>query len=342
MLKYINESTNTQEEYGYACARIRELEKYLLNNEVISKMIESFDLEGSIKVLVENDFSDYSLESYNNYSLDQILNEVSKKTINIISEISPYTYLPQLFRWKYDFANIKVLLKVSALGSKDPYPLYDFGNIGINNLKSAVFEEKYQLVPVKIERIIKSAVNEYMKSSDFQLMEIILDRGYYEIVFDILKEINHPFLFYFYKSKIDLLNFNILCRCKIRSIKKSKLSDFLIDPGHFSIHKFINIYSNSIHSWPNNFQKTEYSQIFEEGIKHWLEDNSLLKLEQLSDNYLLSLLNIGKYTTFGLESIIGYYYAKENDIKNIRIILNSKRHNFPNEIIKKNVRDTYV
>ena len=88
--------------------------------------------------------------------------------------------------------------------------------------------------------------------------------------------------------------------------------------------------------------KTEYNQIIENGMKYWLEENSLLEFERLSDNYLLSLLNIGKYTTFGLESIIGYYYAKRNDLKNIRIIFNSKKYNFPIEIIKGSVRNTYV
>lgn len=41
MLKYINEYTNTQEEYGYACGRVRELEKSLLTKEIIDKMIET-------------------------------------------------------------------------------------------------------------------------------------------------------------------------------------------------------------------------------------------------------------------------------------------------------------
>ena len=54
MLKYINDTTNSQEEYGYACARIRELEKSLLNKDIIKKMIDSPDLGSSLKVLVEN------------------------------------------------------------------------------------------------------------------------------------------------------------------------------------------------------------------------------------------------------------------------------------------------
>ena len=157
-----------------------------------------------------------------------------------------------------------------------------------------------------------------------------------------MEEINQVFLFYFYKTELDLLNFSIACRCKIRDIKKSKLAEVLVDYGHLPIQKSIDIYDNSISSWPNCFQKTEYFSVFEEGIKYWLQEESLLKLEQLSDDFLLNLLKIGKYTTFGLESIIAYYYAKMNDLKNIRIISNGKRYGFSNEIIQKYIRDTYV
>lgn len=82
--------------------------------------------------------------------------------------------------------------------------------------------------------------------------------------------------------------------------------------------------------------------VIEQGIKHWIEKNSLLKFEQMIDNYLLNLLKIGKYTTFGLECVIGYYYAKENDLKNIRIIINGKKNSLSDIMIKKYIRDTYV
>jgi V/A-type H+-transporting ATPase subunit C len=343
MLKYINETTNTQEEYGYACARIRELEKHLLNKEIINKMIGAPDLENALKVLIENNLSEYSFENTDSHYIDKVLTNTLKVTLNIINEISPYPYFLHLFRWKYDFHNLKVLLKAKALNKKEPYPIYNgMGNISSNGLFAAVFEGKYQLVPVKIERIIKQSEAEYIKSENLQLMEIILDQGYYEIIFDQLEEINNPFLFYLYKTEIDLINLSIACRCKIRGIRKSKLSEILVKYGYFPIQKIIDIYDNSLHTWSNDFQKTEYSTIVEEGIKYWLENNSLLKLEQLSDNYLLSLLKIGKYTTFGLESIIAYYYAKENDIKNIRMIINGKRYSLPNDSIKKYVRDAYV
>lgn len=342
MLKYINETTNSQEEYGYACARIRELEKNLLNKIIIKKMIDSSDLENALKVLAENNLNEYSFENTDLHTINSVLDNILKKTIDIINDISPDPYLFHLFRWEYDFHNLKVLLKAKVLNKKEAYPLYDIGNINSQGLFAAVFEGKYQSIPVKIERIIKQSETEYLKSENLQLMEIILDQGYYEIIFDQLEEIDQAFFFYFYKSSLDLLNFSIACRCKTRNIKKSKLAEILLKQGHLPIEKIIDLYDNSISSWPNSYQKTEYYSVFEEGIKHWQRENNLLRLEQLSDDFLLNLLKIGKYTTFGPESIIAYYYAKENDLKNIRIISNGKRYGFQNKIIQKYIRDTYV
>ncbi|MFW6148535.1 MAG: V-type ATPase subunit [Atribacterota bacterium] len=343
MLKYINESTNTQEEYGYACARVRELEKSLLSQELLDKLVESTNLENAIKILAESNIDEYIFnKSISIVALDKALENILKNTINLIDEIAPYPYLFQLFNWKYDFHNLKVLLKAKILAKKEIFPIYEIGNISQDILKSAVFEGKYQSVPIKIERFIKQSEEEYMKSEDIQLIENLLDRGYYEILFNQLEDINQPFLFYYYKTEVDLLNIMIACRSKIRDIKKSKLSEILIKYGSFSPQKFINIYDNSVHSWPNYFNKSDYASVLENGIKYWQEEKSLIELERLVDNFLLNLLKIGKYNTFGLESVIAYYYAKENDIKNIRIIINSKRNLLPKEIIRKIIRDTYV
>jgi len=342
MLKYINESTNTQEDYGYACARVRELEKSLLNQEILDKMIESQDLENAIKVLAERNLNEYTFENTEPLAIENHLVNILKKTVKLIKEISPYPYLFELFNWKYDFHNLKVLLKTKILDKKEKAPIYEIGNLSQDILKAAVFDGKYQSVPILIERFIKQSEELYMKYEDLQLMEFSLDKAYYEILFNNLEDINQPFLFYFYKTEIDLLNIIIACRCKVRHIKKANLSEILIKYGYFSPQKIIGIYENSVHSWPNYFQKTDYSSLVEDGIKHWQENKSLLEIERLSDNFLLNLLKIGRYTSFGLESVIAYYYAKDNDIKNIRMILNGKRYLLPKDVIRKSIRNSYV
>ncbi|MDD4363343.1 MAG: V-type ATPase subunit, partial [Atribacterota bacterium] len=243
---------------------------------------------------------------------------------------------------KYDFYNLKVLLKAKLTFSKDEIPAFDIGNIPLEKIKEAVFENKLQSVPMLVERLIKEAEEEYMKTDSLFILETMLSNGYFEMIFNELNNINNDFLTSYYKTEVDLLNIIIACRSKIRHIKKTNLLEYLIKNGYMNINKLSQIYENSIQSWPNYFQKTDYEALVSEGIKYWQDNKSLTRIEILKDNFLLDLLKIGKYTSFGLESITGYIYAKENDIKNIRIILNAKKYLLSKNIIKNNIRDTYV
>ncbi|MBN2395026.1 MAG: V-type ATPase subunit [Candidatus Atribacteria bacterium] len=342
MQKYINERSNTQEEYGYACARIKVLEKSLLNQEVLDKMIDSSNLENAVKMLSERNISEYIFEKTEPSYIDQSIKKILNQTIHVIHEISPYSYLPYILNLKYDFHNIKVLLKSKFLNKKEPYPVYEFGNISLDFLKFAIFEDKFQTTPIKIEKMIKKCQEYYIRSDDLEGIEILLDQGYYRLLFETLDSIEQPFLSYFYKSEIDLLNIMIACRAKVRQLNKSRLNDILIKYGNFHPTKIAHIYENSIDSWINYFKKSDYSVIVEKGILFWQQENSLLELERLSNNYLLDLLKIGKAITFGIESIVGYYYAKQNDIHNILTILNGKRYSLPIQMIRKRLRNSYV
>ena len=65
-------------------------------------------------------------------------------------------------------------------------------------------------------------------------------------------------------------------------------------------------------------------------------------LEKLSDNYIMDLMKTGKLVTFGPERILSYIYAKETEIKIIRIIMVGKLNNIAEEVIRERLRDIYV
>jgi V/A-type H+-transporting ATPase subunit C len=58
-------------------------------------------------------------------------------------------------------------------------------------------------------------------------------------------------------------------------------------------------------------------------------------LEKLSDNYIMAYVRKALFTAFGLEPLIGYLIAKENEIKNLRIIMVGKINGISNDIIGK-------
>jgi V/A-type H+-transporting ATPase subunit C len=56
----------------------------------------------------------------------------------------------------------------------------------------------------------------------------------------------------------------------------------------------------------------------------------------------MKLIRDAKYVTFGPEPILAYIYAKESEIKNLRIIMVGKINNIPSEVIRERLREVYV
>ena len=65
-------------------------------------------------------------------------------------------------------------------------------------------------------------------------------------------------------------------------------------------------------------------------------------LEKLVDNFIMNMMKNAKIIPFGVEPLIAYIYAKETEIKIIRIIMVGKLNNISAEVVRERLRDSYV
>jgi len=351
MFKYFTADTNNQEEYAFANGRIKKLEKELLNKDILDRMIKSSDIVSALKILTESDLNEYSFDFNNPSDFEDSLNQELSHTYDIIksiSKVSTFNFLYFTFASKYDFHNIKILIKSKSQKKEFSSDLISpIGTVNIEKLNSAIKEEKYEDIPDSFEFLIKKTFSEYNKFKDPEMIDFILDKERYIMIFNKIREIEiieaeELFLKRFIKINIDLNNIVNCIRAKIRGEKKAFTKEFLIPEGDFKTENIIEIYDSPLSSWFEKLVYTDYKNIIELGVNYFQKNNSLMELEKLKDNFILNFSKIGKYITFGIEPLVGFITAKENDIKNIRIILSGKLNNQSPDEIKERVRDTYV
>ena len=351
MFKYFTADTNNQEDYAFANGRIRKLENGLLNKDILDRMIKSNDIVSALKILTESDLNDYSFDLNNPSDFEDSLNQELLQTYDLIksiSKVSTFNFLYFTFASKYDFHNIKTLIKSKYLKKEFSSELISpIGTLNVEKLNSAIKDEKYEDIPYSFEVLIKKTLTEYNKFKDPEIIDFVLDKERYVMIFNKIRETEiieeeEPYLRRFIKINIDLNNIINCIRAKIRGEKKTFTKEFLIPEGDFKIDNLIEVYDSPLSSWFEKLRYTDYKNIIELGVNYFQKNNSLMELEKLIDNFILNFSKIGKYITFGIEPIVGFITAKENDIKNIRIILSGKLNNLsPDEIIER-VRDTYV
>jgi len=350
MFKYYRADTNNQEEYAFANGIVKKLDKEIMTREFMDTLLKANDISSALKILNESEFIQTNFdinhpELYENTLNQELLYYYS--IIKNISKVSPFHFLYFTFASKYDFQNLKIIIKSKYLKKDVSDELISkINTIDPMKLKSAIYEEKFEDIPGSFEFLIKKTFEEFQKHRDPEKIDFILDKERYLMVLNKIKEVEiiepeELFLKRFIRINIDLNNIVNCIRAKIRGEKKNYTREFIIPEGDFKIDKIIEIYDSPLTSWIEKLNNTDYKNIIESGINAYQKNNSLMELEKFKDNFILNFTKIGKYITFGIEPLIGFITAKENDIKNIRIILSGKLNKNSENKIKERLRDAY-
>ena len=105
---------------------------------------------------------------------------------------------------------------------------------------------------------------------------------------------------------------------------------------------FLDLLDEPLEFLADRLAMSDYAAVVSEGVREWQDKGSITHFEKQADDLLTAYLQQGKLRPFGLEPLIGYLYAKEVEIKNIRMILVGKINGLPTELIRERLRDVYV
>ena len=97
-----------------------------------------------------------------------------------------------------------------------------------------------------------------------------------------------------------------------------------------------------LEAYQNKYRYTDYYKAVSAGLEHYKKSGSLFVLEREIDNHLMGILKKAKFMAFGIEPLIGFLYAKEIEIKILRLILTCKQMKVKTEEIKERLRLPYV
>jgi len=92
----------------------------------------------------------------------------------------------------------------------------------------------------------------------------------------------------------------------------------------------------------NRYRYTDYNRAVQAGMSSYQKTGSLFGLEREIDNHLMGVLRRAKYQAFGIEPLLGFFFAKEIEHKLLRLILTAKQMKVRTEDIKERLRLTYV
>ena len=329
-------------QYAYAVGKIRALEKRLLDRSRMERMIDARSPEEALKVLLEAGYESGSDDYSDVYEYESLLKNEQLKVYMLLKSIAPEPEVFDIFLFQNDYHNIKVLLKAEFLDQNCDYMLIDTGTIPVAELKKMIGERDLTRMTKTMRNAVEESIDVFNRTNDPQDIDIILDRASFQQMQEYAASSGYKFVFELVQLMTDLTNIKIFLRGRSTGKKWDSLQKILLPGGSIDKRVFIENLEGTLESFVSFIKSKPYGSICVDGIENFNSTGSLSKFERLTDNYVMSYIKKAKYVALGIEPLIAYLWAKENEIKNARIIMVGKINNISSEVIRERLRETYV
>ena len=326
-------------DYGQSVVTIRVLEKRLLTKNRIERMIESETCEEVLKLLSETEYSQDMTDIQNSRDYEKILKRETERVFSLVRNMSKNKEVVDILSLKYDYHNLKVLIKSKVFEKDNTNLLMNAGTIDITKFKT-----KSETQSLDLPEEILEAIAEIKKEENLtpQKIDIIVEKYYFKNLVNLSKKIDVKVITDYVKGLIDFQNIITLFRVQKQNRDAKFLDSVIFEGGTIPKDKIVASLNDSSETILNKFKKEKLGPYLVKGVEVFNETKRLSEFEKTSDNYLMELNKESKYIVFGPEPLFTYLVAKEREINAIRLIMVSKINNISSEKIRERLRDTYA
>ena len=318
--------------YPYAVSKIKVKENKLLTKVALEQLANERNIEKIVSVLREKDYNFDIIER--NEDFENVLKYEEEQLYKLIKDIIDENDFIEIFLSQNDYYNIKLILKSKIQKKEYKDNLVDSGIIPKQQIISIMENEEYNKFDNDTKNAIYEALEKYQKNKMPFIIDAILDKACFKKMEKLSKKIKNEFIQKYIEKLIDITNIKTFFR--IRKIYKdsSIFKIAYIQGGKISLKTFMDNINEDDQNLRNKF--SGFSETIEQALYNYEE------LDKFCDNYIMKYMKDAKLKALTIEPIVAYTYAKQIEIKNIRIIFTGKLNNINCETIKERLRESYV
>lgn len=329
-------------DFTQSVVRTRVLENGLLQRTIIERMIDAKSIDEVFRILGETEYSNQLGKAERPEDYDMVLSAELDRVYKLMQEVSPDERVIDLLLLKYDYHNLKVMVKERVLDKDFSHIFVDRGTVDLKKLKTNFLSENYMDIEDEFAEALQRVTEDYEKTGDPQRIDLIFDKYYFEHLYNLAKETEIELFVEYVEDLIDFTNIRTLIRLKKQNKSNNFLEEVLLPHGKIDLGAIVLSLNDSIDNIINKFKTYSISPALKKGLGDYEETGSLSNYEKYMDNHLMDLNRSSKNVHFGPEPLFSYVFAKETEISILRIIMVSKINNIPPDSIRERLRDLYV
>ena len=333
-----------------ASAYLRVLEKRILSNDSIERIAEASTLEEALRLLTQNSEYDFS-QVRSSVEAEKIITEELIKAYEEMYRLAgpANRAVVDLPACKYDFHNLKAALKAkyneaakavagdiySSVSQLDMEYIQQY-------LDGEITEPDDEKLPVYAADAIKRAEEAFGESGDPQDIDIVLDHAMFEHLFRLAEAVGSEFIVRYIKLTIDYYNVKTLLRVKNMNKGSRFLGASLIPGGLVERSFLLANYDKTPDALAGILFYKHFGNTVLKGVEHYSRSENFSELERIFDNELMAHIRGSKLIAFGPEILFSYLISRENEARQIRILVAGKQNQLPSDTLKERLRENYA
>jgi V/A-type H+-transporting ATPase subunit C len=316
--------------YTFQTARVRALEMQMLTRTALLDMANAESFEQAADLLVG---SEYALpHSGRNFAeVENMLHLRRSAVRELFEQLMIDKPIAKLFRTRDDFANLRLALRQMLMERPLGTDYSSEGNVSPQIFEQVFEEENYQLFPDYMAEAAEQAILAYYQNKDIRRIDYAIDQIQAEYNLKEAHRLKSVFLLGLFRIQIDLTNIRTMLRLKFipppteTGFTESDYRNIFLKGGFVELKRLENALALGYESQGQLFFVLPYHGVVETGANYLMLNKSFLKVEQQCDEFLAGFLKSTIQITAGPQPIIAYLLMKENEIRNVRLILTAKK-----------------
>jgi len=342
-------------DYGYINARMRGMKSRLLSHRALDDLITKPDLESMIADLENSPYRDEVIEARGQlegilcieYALRLNFTRTFRKIQNFARKEEAEQYIV-IFLHRWDVQNIKTILRgknIHVTNDEILSCLVPAGEMDEATLKELLKQPDVRAVidllatwRIRYSRPLTAAFAEFTRTKDLAVLECALDRYYYADALESVKApgYNNDLIRNFLKMEIDVVNLKTVLRMVRDHVEPDDAMRYTIGGGkQFDEPKLRHLLSRaSIEEVVSALSATPY-RFLADTPESVFRAQKISVLEKELERFLVKK-GVGAFLLdpLSVASVIGYFWAKYNEIANIRIISRCKTADVSPEMLR--------
>ncbi|HHU53634.1 MAG TPA: V-type ATPase subunit [Clostridiaceae bacterium] len=354
IINKLNLNKNADGSWLYAYGLLAGREKYFFDESQLQQLLNA-NSESEFLNLIQS-------ANYSGDTIEEALINSQHEDLDLIYSIVPDFTLLELFILFNDAHNLKVFLR-TILPAREPVLIKDIEYLflrpyltepqqilfAVQNIAETSNDDselnKSDLtdfeVPDWLNATIKQAENIYLETYDMSRVDLVVEQALWCELLSLLSNIKSDWLTEYYLLKADLINLEILLRCKNVNLSQEFFKRSILQQGNISQEQWLGLFSFDGSELAAKIKLLGFGD-FSEMAEIYHKPGSASIFSQLADNRLMQKIQETKYFASGVEKVAAYYLVREMERRNIRLIRAFHLKLIPQERTYQIIRSSYA